>query len=68
MLCVHGGAANAHWFDFVAAGLTSSYRVFALDLPGHGDSDWSDADSYTGQSYALMLPRLSSNWISGTLF
>ena len=53
MLCVHGGAANAHWFDFVAAGFTSSYRVFALDLPGHGDSDWSDADSYTGQSYAL---------------
>ena len=38
MLCLHGGAVNAHWFDFVAAGFTASYHVRALDQRGHGDS------------------------------
>lgn len=41
MLCVHGGAAHAHWFDFVAQDLSSDYHVHALDQRGHGDSDWS---------------------------
>lgn len=43
MLCVHGGGANAHWFDFVAHGLTEACHVRALDLRGHGDSDWHPA-------------------------
>ena len=42
MLCVHGGAAHAHWFDFVAAGFNADYHVRALDPRGHGDSAWSD--------------------------
>ena len=29
MLCVHGGAAHAHWFDFVAGGFTGGYHVRA---------------------------------------
>lgn len=40
MLCLHGGAANAHWYDFVAAGFTADYHVRALDFRGHGDSQW----------------------------
>ena len=24
MLCLHGGAANAHWYDFVAQGFTGN--------------------------------------------
>ena len=27
MLCVHGGAAHAHWFDFVAGAFTRDYHV-----------------------------------------
>ena len=38
MLCVHGSAAHAHWFDFVAPGFTPDYHVRAIDLRGHGDS------------------------------
>ncbi len=45
MLCVHGGAANAHWYDFVAAGFTADYHVRAIDLRGHGDSDWDQSES-----------------------
>jgi pimeloyl-ACP methyl ester carboxylesterase len=47
MLCVHGGAAHAHWFDFVAAGFSGDYHVRALDQRGHGDSAWSEPPDYT---------------------
>jgi pimeloyl-ACP methyl ester carboxylesterase len=43
MLCVHGGAAHAHWFDFVAQGFTTDYHVLAVDQRGHGDSEWDRA-------------------------
>ena len=52
MLCVHGGAAHAHWFDFVAPGLTPDHHVLAHDLRGHGDSAWADPQTYTFQTHA----------------
>jgi pimeloyl-ACP methyl ester carboxylesterase len=36
---VHGGAAHAHWWTHVAATFAEEYRVLAIDLTGHGDSD-----------------------------
>jgi pimeloyl-ACP methyl ester carboxylesterase len=38
VVLVHGGAANAHWWAFIAPQLARSYHVVALDLSGHGDS------------------------------
>jgi pimeloyl-ACP methyl ester carboxylesterase len=38
LVLVHGGAAHAHWWSFLAPLLTSTYRVLAPDLSGHGDS------------------------------
>src|SRR5918912_1507562 len=52
MLCVHGGAAHAHWFDFVASGFTADYHVMSLDLRGHGDSAWADPPAYSFERYA----------------
>ena len=54
MLCVHGGAAHAHWFDFIAPGFTADYHVRAIDQRGHGDSAWdaSPAPDYSYQRYA----------------
>ncbi len=43
LLFVHGGAAHAHWWSHVAPLFTREYRVAALDLSGHGDSDRRDA-------------------------
>lgn len=40
LVFVHGGAAHAHWWTHVAAPYARQYRVVALDLSGHGDSDW----------------------------
>jgi pimeloyl-ACP methyl ester carboxylesterase len=35
---VHGGAAHAQWWSFIAPLFASEYRVVAIDLSGHGDS------------------------------
>jgi pimeloyl-ACP methyl ester carboxylesterase len=58
MLCLHGGAVNAHWFDFVAGGFTADYHVRALDQRGHGDSQWADPPDYRYQSYASDLAEV----------
>ena len=55
MLCLHGGAVNAHWFDFVAAGFTANYHVRALDQRGHGDSAWAQPPAYGYDRYAADL-------------
>jgi pimeloyl-ACP methyl ester carboxylesterase len=43
VLLVHGRGANARWWDHVAPALAADVRVIAVDLSGHGDSDWRPA-------------------------
>lgn len=38
LMLVHGGAAHAHWWSFLAPLLTRQFHVVAPDLSGHGDS------------------------------
>jgi len=38
LVLVHGGAAHARWWSFIAPLLTRQYHVVALDMSGHGDS------------------------------
>lgn len=38
IVLVHGGAAHAHWWSFIAPLLVPEYQVVAIDLSGHGDS------------------------------
>src|SRR5262245_37954912 len=35
---VHGGAAHAHWWSFIAPFFLPDHRIAAIDLSGHGDS------------------------------
>jgi len=44
LVLVHGGAQNAHTWDTVALALDRS--LVAVDLPGHGHSDWRDDRGY----------------------
>ena len=39
IVLVHGGAAHAHWWSFLAPMLAGQYDVVALDMSGHGESD-----------------------------
>jgi pimeloyl-ACP methyl ester carboxylesterase len=38
LMLVHGGAAHAHWWSFIAPLLLPHHHVVAVDLSGHGDS------------------------------
>ena len=38
LVLLHGGGANAHWWDHLASALAQDRRVLALDFRGHGDS------------------------------
>ena len=55
LLCIHGYAQNAHTWDFTALALRDRYRVLALDLRGHGDSQWAPDGDYTQPGYLADL-------------
>ncbi len=40
IVLLHGGGANAHWWDHLIDGLPGSGLRYALDFRGHGDSDF----------------------------
>jgi pimeloyl-ACP methyl ester carboxylesterase len=58
ILCVHGGAAHAHWFDFFAPGFVADFHVRALDFRGHGDSQWMVPPDYTYERHAADLAEV----------
>ncbi|MBI4312953.1 MAG: alpha/beta fold hydrolase, partial [Chloroflexi bacterium] len=47
LLLLHGLRGHAHTWDAVARRFADAYRVLALDLRGHGDSDWSRPGDYS---------------------
>jgi pimeloyl-ACP methyl ester carboxylesterase len=50
VVLVHGGSQNAHTWDTVALGLGEP--LLAVDLPGHGHSDWREDAAYSPASMA----------------
>jgi pimeloyl-ACP methyl ester carboxylesterase len=56
LVFVHGGGAHAHWWRPVAATFAREFRVLALDLSGHGDSDHRESyalDQWTDEVVAV---------------
>lgn len=47
LILVHGGRDHAHSWDWVARALRATYHVVALDLRGHGDSEWASGSMYS---------------------
>jgi pimeloyl-ACP methyl ester carboxylesterase len=52
IIFLHGFALNAHTWDLVCLSLRLDYRCIALDLRGHGDSEWSPGLHYDLPSLA----------------
>ena len=50
LVLLHGGAQNAHTWDTVALAL--GRPLVAIDLPGHGHSDWRPSGDYRPQAMA----------------
>lgn len=46
LIFVHGGAAHAQWWSFIAPMFAENWHAVAVHLSGHGDSDWRDEYSH----------------------
>ncbi len=58
IVLVHGGSAHAHWWDFVAPDLATGFHPYALDLRGHGESDWSPQGAYRLEDHVSDLEAM----------
>jgi pimeloyl-ACP methyl ester carboxylesterase len=58
LVLVHGGRDHGRSWDFVARELVDRYAVYALDLRGHGESDWVGGSFYRLTDYVADLATL----------
>lgn len=57
-LMLHGISRIAHQFDHLAPEFKNDYHVIAIDMRGHGDSDWSPQGDYLVQDYVKDLAAM----------
>ena len=65
LLFLHGGAAHARWWDFVAPSFIDRFHVLALDQRGHGESPWTTAWTYGTRQYVADLAAMIAGWSLG---
>lgn len=58
VIFVHGGRDHAGCWESVIEAVPRNWAIFAPDLRGHGDSDWSPGGCYTPWDYATDLDAL----------
>src|SRR6202050_1726019 len=54
-IMLHGISRVAHQFDHLAPYFTANYHVIAIDMRGHGDSEWSPEGAYVVEDYVKDL-------------
>ena len=59
LILVHGMHDHARSWDWIARGLCDQWHVVAVDLRGHGDSDWSPEGAYHTAYYLEDFVRLT---------
>lgn len=59
LLLIHGIRDNSRSWDWVANALGDSYRIYAPDLRGHGDSDWVAPHGYTLAEFGMDLADIA---------
>jgi len=57
-IMLHGLGHSAHSYDHIAPQLLPEHRVIAMDLRGHGESEWSPNGEYSAEDYAKDLHAL----------
>jgi pimeloyl-ACP methyl ester carboxylesterase len=58
LILIHGLDRVARTFDHVAPHFTSRFRVIAVDMRGHGDSDWDPQARYVVEDHVTDLEGL----------
>lgn len=56
LMLLHGGGLNAHTWDSTL--LELGVPAVAIDLPGHGDSDWRDDADYSPTTNAVAVTEV----------
>jgi pimeloyl-ACP methyl ester carboxylesterase len=68
LLLVHGGRDHARSWDLIARAMTGRFCVYALDLRGHGDSDWATGGAYSVSDHvgdlAALVERIGAASVS----
>jgi esterase len=60
LVLLHGIARHAHTFDHIAPHLARSYHVLAIDMRGHGDSEWDAEGDYLVEDHVKDLEDLAA--------
>jgi pimeloyl-ACP methyl ester carboxylesterase len=60
LIMLHGIGRVAHTFDHIAAHFTSNRHVMAIDMRGHGDSDWDRQGAYLVEDYVKDIEGLAA--------
>src|SRR5262245_48308875 len=58
LVLLHGISRVAHTFDHAAPHFASDHHVIAIDMRGHGDSDWDPRAAYLVEDYAKDVEAL----------
>jgi pimeloyl-ACP methyl ester carboxylesterase len=58
LMLIHGNRDHARTWDQVAVQLKQEYCVYAVDLRGHGDSQWSVGSQYSLPEFVLDVAML----------
>ncbi len=59
LIMLHGIGRVAHTFDHVASHFNQNYHVMAVDMRGHGDSDWDPKAAYLVEDYVKDIDGLA---------
>jgi len=57
-IMLHGIARVAHNFDHLAPHYAANYRVLAVDMRGHGESEWNSEGAYLVEDYVKDIEAL----------
>ncbi len=61
ILFLHGTGLTAHTWDIACLALRTRYRCLALDLRGHGDSEWSPETDYSLAAQVADIESFAEN-------
>jgi len=59
LIMLHGIGRVAHTFDHIAPHFSAQYHVMAVDMRGHGDSDWDPKGAYLVEDYVKDIEGLA---------
>lgn len=61
LILLHHINTQARTWDHFARNMSRDYRVIALDMRGHGDSEWAGEGRYTTEDYARDVAALADH-------